>query len=306
MSLSRVTKKVMMSTLRVTKKVMMSLSRLFPRSNSSFFLCSVLFFFLFSTFLLVASYYLCLQLDSLQSYSRFLERLAFSLGGKALSLSLRGLGCSGALALPIYFLFCISSSSNMMAPAGDSGASGSGSGEGAGGSSFRWTSLFSDLFGSSSPANSEAGLNQPAPDSPNPGEPAAPPIAEPYHPLQEDGERRRELTDRLLLNSLGSPLNESRKEEILEAQFQIELKVEEALRSDRVREESLFAKRHQIRGELFYPFGKPLSKKTYLDHLSQIKNYGTHRSQPYKRLFQAIARQDLDLVFEGIKKRRDW
>ena len=101
-------------------------------------------------------------------------------------------------------------------------------------------------------------------------------------------------------------LSESRKEEILEAQFQIELKVEEALRSDRIREESLFAKRDQIRGELFYPLGKALSLKTYLKHLSQIEHYGTHHSQPYKRLFQAIARQDLDLVFEGIKKRRDW
>uniref|UniRef100_A0A3Q7G6U1 Uncharacterized protein n=1 Tax=Solanum lycopersicum TaxID=4081 RepID=A0A3Q7G6U1_SOLLC len=50
-----------------------------------------------------------------------------------------------------------------------------------------------DLFGSSSPDNSEAGLNQSAPDSPNPCEPASPPIAEPYHPLQEDGERLREL-----------------------------------------------------------------------------------------------------------------
>lgn len=39
----------MMSLSRVTKKGMMSLSRLFPRSNSSFFLCSVLLFFLFST-----------------------------------------------------------------------------------------------------------------------------------------------------------------------------------------------------------------------------------------------------------------
>ncbi|MCE3050265.1 hypothetical protein HAX54_046768 [Datura stramonium] len=72
----------------------------------------------------------------------------------------------------------------MMAP---SGASGSGSGDGAGGRGFSLT----DLFGSSSPGNSEAGLNQPAPDSHNPGEPAAPPIAKPYHLLQEDGERRR-------------------------------------------------------------------------------------------------------------------
>ncbi|KAK4337955.1 hypothetical protein RND71_042442 [Anisodus tanguticus] len=40
-----------------------------------------------------------------EAYWAFLERLAFSLGGKALSFSLRGLGCSGALALAIACLF---------------------------------------------------------------------------------------------------------------------------------------------------------------------------------------------------------
>lgn len=191
----------------------------------------------------------------------------------------------------------------MMAP---SGASGSGSGEGAGGRGFSLTELFTDLFGSSSPANSEAGLNQPAPDSPNPGDPAAPPIAQPYDPLQEDGERRRELNDRLSLNTIGCPLPEDISSDIVDTQFQIDLKIEKALRSDRVQDASLFEKRHLIRGELFYPNGKPLSLETYLAHLSEIENHGTHRSLPYKRLLRAIARQDLELVFEGIKKRRDW
>ncbi|MCD9559187.1 Ubiquitin-conjugating enzyme E2 2 [Datura stramonium] len=50
----------------------------------------------------------------------FLERLALSLGGKTLSLSLRGLGCSGvlALAIPWFLKFLISESCNMMAPSG--------------------------------------------------------------------------------------------------------------------------------------------------------------------------------------------
>ncbi|XP_027771765.1 uncharacterized protein LOC114076576 [Solanum pennellii] len=191
----------------------------------------------------------------------------------------------------------------MMSPLG---ASGSGSCEGAGGSRFRWASKLADVFGSSSPANSEAGLNQPAPDSPNPGEPAAPPIAEPYHPLQEDGERLRELAGSLTINTIGCPLPEAISEAVLKAQFQTELKIEEALRSDRVQDTSLFEKRHLIRGEVFYFKGKPLSLETYLDHLSQIENSGTHRSLPYKRVLQAIARQHLDLVFEGMKKRRDW
>ena len=90
----------------------------------------------------------------------------------------------------------------------------------AGGRGFSLTDLFSDLFGSSSPANSEAGLNQPAPDSPNPGEPAEPPIAEPYHPLQEDGERLRELNERLSFYTFGCPLPEHISSDILEAQFQ--------------------------------------------------------------------------------------
>ncbi|KAH0670337.1 hypothetical protein KY289_024830 [Solanum tuberosum] len=158
----------------------------------------------------------------------------------------------------------------MMAP---SGASGSGSGEGAGGSRFRWASELADLFGSSSPANSEA----------------APPIAEPYHPLQEDGERLRELAGRLTINTIGLSLARGYfRGGLLRAQFQTEFKIEEALRSDRVQDTSLFEKRHLIRGEVFYPFGKPLSLETYLDHLSQIENYGTHRSLPYKRVLQAL------------------
>ncbi|MCD7464776.1 hypothetical protein HAX54_053405 [Datura stramonium] len=72
--------------------------------------------------------------------------------------------------------FLISELCNMMAP---SGACGSRSSEGAGGRGFNLT----DLFGNSSSGNFEADLNQPAPDSPNPGEPTAPPIAESYRPL---------------------------------------------------------------------------------------------------------------------------
>uniref|UniRef100_A0A3Q7J6Y3 Uncharacterized protein n=1 Tax=Solanum lycopersicum TaxID=4081 RepID=A0A3Q7J6Y3_SOLLC len=62
---------------------------------------------------------------------------------------------------------------------------------------------------------------------------------------------------------------------------------------------SIGRKRHLIRGEVFYPKGKPLSLETYLDHLSQIKNSGTHRSLPYKRVLQAIARQDFSGGFQA-------
>ncbi|KAK4372696.1 hypothetical protein RND71_008080 [Anisodus tanguticus] len=181
-----------------------------------------------------------------------------------------------------------------------------GSGEGAGGRGFRWTDLFGDLFGSSSPANSEAGANQPAPDSPNPGEPAAPLEPEVYQPLLEDGQRRRELCDRLTINTIRSPLPEDTFDSIIETQFQTELKMEEALRSDRVPEDSILEKRHEIRGVLFYPKGKPFSLDTYLKHLNQIENHGTHRSPPYKKLQTAIEKKALGLAFERIKKRKAW
>ncbi|KAF3617358.1 hypothetical protein FXO38_29591 [Capsicum annuum] len=66
-----------------------------------------------------------------------------------------------------------------------------------GGRGFSLTDLFSNLFGSSSIANFESGLNQLTLDSPNPGEPIEPPIAKTYYPLQKDGERLRELNERL-------------------------------------------------------------------------------------------------------------
>ncbi|MCD7463882.1 hypothetical protein HAX54_051630 [Datura stramonium] len=102
-------------------------------------------------------YILCLILGSLEVYWGFLERLAIYLDGKALSLFLRWLGCSGALALAIAWSlkFLISELCNMMGP---SGASGSRSSEGTRGRGFSLT----DLFGSSSPGNTEADLNQPA------------------------------------------------------------------------------------------------------------------------------------------------
>ncbi|MCE5167691.1 hypothetical protein HAX54_017003, partial [Datura stramonium] len=122
----------------------------------------------------------------------------------------------------------------------------------------------------------------------------------------EHGERRRELNDRLSINTIGRPFPEEIFEEIIDTQFRMELKIEEALCSDRVQEESILEKRHQIRGELFYPNGKAFSLKTYLEHLNQIENHGTHRSLPLRRLWQAIDRLDLELVVEGSKKRRDW
>ncbi|KAM3203062.1 hypothetical protein P3L10_030688 [Capsicum annuum] len=173
-----------------------------------------------------------------------------------------------------------------------------------GGRGFSLTDLFSNLFGSSSIANFESGLNQLTLDSPNPGEPIEPPIAKTYYPLQKDGERLRELNERLYFYTFRCLLSKHIFSDIIEAQFKMELKIEKVLHSDRVHDESFFEKMHQIRGELFYPFRKPLSLDTYLDHLSQIENYGTYCSLPYKRVLRVIARQDLALVFDSIKRKR--
>ncbi|CAN1300021.1 ATP synthase subunit alpha, mitochondrial [Linum perenne] len=196
----------------------------------------------------------------------------------------------------------------MMAPEG-SGASGSGAGDGGGGRGFRWT----DLFGSSSTGNSgnsETSVNQPVseadsisqpnPASPNPGEPAGP-EAEVYHPLLEDEERRKELQSRLTTNTIGRPLPEETLEAIVETQFQTELKIEKALRSDRVSDDSIVSKRHQIHGVIFYPNGKALSLETYMSHLHKME-YGTHRSLPYRRIWEALHKMEIELDCEGLKK----
>lgn len=203
-------------------------------------------------------------LGEMELFPFYLSKAFIAAGSRTISSLLIKMGFSGGLALAVAWSmkFFIEESCNMMV------SSVSGSGEG-----FRWT----DLFGSSSP---EASVNQPAPDSPNPGEPAAP-IAEVYHPLQEDGQRRRELCDRLSINTIGRPLPEDLFESIIDTQFQTELQIEKALRSDRVQEDSFLDKRHQIRGILFYPNGRAFSLETYMDHLKKIENQGTHRSLPY-------------------------
>ncbi|MCD7459264.1 hypothetical protein HAX54_040501 [Datura stramonium] len=117
-----------------------------------------------------AFYSFYLILSSLEVYWGFLKRLGLSIGEKALSFSFRGLGYSKALAVVIAWSlkFLISESCNMMT---HSGTSSLGSGEGVGRRGFSLT----DLFQSSCPSNSEVSLNQPAPNSPNPGEPISPP-----------------------------------------------------------------------------------------------------------------------------------
>lgn len=71
--------------------------------------------------------------------------------------------------------------------------------------------------------------------------------------------------------------------------------MEIALRSDRVTDDSILSKIHQIRGILFYPTGKALSLRTYKKHAHFMEEFGTHRSQPYQRLMEAVYNKELEL-----------
>jgi hypothetical protein len=205
---------------------------------------------------------------------------------RALSLIFSRLGFEGLAALAIGFMVrALFSAADGGLSFGSSviphGAAESTSSEGPnlGGRNLRWT----DLFGSDYTSSSEASVNQP--DSPNPSEPPAP--ATEYNPLLGDGQRRQELKDRLAINLVGNTLG-VRENDILDTQYEIEIRIEKALRWDRFSDNSLIESRHRIRGVLFYPYGRPLSLNTYQRHLQFMDNYGTHHSVPYKRVMDAV------------------
>lgn len=211
-----------------------------------------------------------------------LEKVGFSLGGRALSSTLRGLGCSAGLALLTLLIkggFALRVlltgqdwAAHMMLPSGE-GTSGA----------------------SSSP---EASVQPPAPapekPSPHPADPAIPevevagipesqaPRGDPFeiNPLISDEHRREELNDRLGINSVARPLDLAVRESIVGNQVLIEKKIEKALLSDGYSPDQILGERHKIRGLLFYPHGTPLSGKTYRNYLDAMENCGTHRSLP--------------------------
>ncbi|CAI9092620.1 OLC1v1027912C1 [Oldenlandia corymbosa var. corymbosa] len=153
-----------------------------------------------------------------------------------------------------------------------------------------WTSILGSSLGGNSIDSSQGSVNQPVPDSPEPVAPAAPLNPEVAQP---DEDRLQELNDRLHINSINLQLTTEQHESILETQLEIEKQIERALLSDGYSRESLIAKRHQIRGLLFYPRGTPFSESTYLQYLNQIGNNGVHHSIPYRRIIEAIEKNDL-------------
>ncbi|GAB2303712.1 hypothetical protein Dimus_037696 [Dionaea muscipula] len=125
----------------------------------------------------------------------------------------------------------------------------------------------------------------PAPD-PNVGQQPLIPELDP--PLLTDNIRREELDHRLGLILFGHSYAPSIRDSIVETQLQIEKKIEGALVSDGYSPDDVFAKRHKIRGFLFYPHGTALEEGTYLSHLKEIRRNGTRESVPYRRITRAL------------------
>ena len=128
-----------------------------------------------------------------------------------------------------------------------------------------------------------------------PIEPPAPVIPELNPPLMEEIVRRGELQQRLPLSFLGrNDLSHlSLFLSILEKQIWLEKRVEAALVHDGYDPLSIFARRHEIRGFLFYPRGTSLSDATLTRHIRQIELDGTRESIPYQRIARAIRNHNL-------------
>lgn len=238
-------------------------------------------------------YLLCLIFCCEDLFSSILGRTAFSLSGRAISYFLLKLGCSAGLSLAVGFAlrsFFLAtegglSMANSMMPHSAAESSKS--------DLFTYTS---DLEDSASSGRSGSSVNKPEAPDPEPHGPlalAAPVDAEP--PLQAEETRRKELMDRLSIHTLLLDRSEQWKDSIVDIQIHSEKQIQIALLADGHSLNSILAKRHQIRGFLFYPQGAPLSEKTYLSHLLMMENAGTHSSVPYKRIKKAITNFDLFL-----------
>ncbi|KAK7375802.1 hypothetical protein VNO78_35113 [Psophocarpus tetragonolobus] len=139
-------------------------------------------------------------------------------------------------------------------------------------------------------ASSQSSLPQNNPDpqpEPNPEPPEPHPDPDLSHPLLDDNTRRAELDERAGFHFV--ELSEDKKGKVLNAQVQIERAIEKALLSDGYSRDELSQrnKRDEIRAFLFYPRGKLLSIKTYESYVKEVE-FGTHRSQPYKRGYPQI------------------
>lgn len=252
-----------------------------------------LFSFVIRLALLALFYSLFLMLGS-ETLETLVRKIVLSLGNQALSNLLLKTSCSVGLSSILVFVVRMAflatedttafMSKNMM-----DNHSG-------------WTSIFGTSSGGNSVGSSEASVNQPAPDSPEPvapevdqpdgGGPLIPELANHLIPIEE---RLRELGHRLSINSICKNLTPKEWGSIIAAQAVVEERIEAALVRDGFNAEAVLAKRHQVRGFLFYPGGTSLTEQTYVSYVRSIDNFGTHASVPYKRVIQAIRQHNLSL-----------
>lgn len=239
-------------------------------------------------FLSMLSGFYCIfhMMDYIYVFHMFLYKLALSVGNQAFSRLLLKSGCSVGLTLAIGFyvrmaFLAIEDTTWMSKKMMDN--------------NLGWTSIFGTSSGGNSVGSSEASVNQPAPDSPEPVAPdldqpdgGGPLIPELPNHLIPMGERLRELGDRLSINSLSKSLTPKEWGSIIAAQAAVEEKIEAALVQDGYNAQAIIAKRHQIRGFLFYPSGTSFTEHTYLHYVKSIDNHGTRACVPYKRVIQAI------------------
>jgi len=189
-----------------------------------------IYFFLILFGLIALYYYMCCLLGLIPYFITLLERLAFSLGGRALSLALcKSLGCSGGLALAIGFsaraLFASGAPADLLHFMNEDGAEAS---------SPSWTAVLGSSH--SDPETANPSVNQPlaGPVPPaNPGEAAGQPdedippvIPYPYQPDQViGGDSVNSIQLRLLANE-PFPSAEKCRQTRLEAEDLFEVKVD--------------------------------------------------------------------------------
>lgn len=136
--------------------------------------------------------------------------------------------------------------------------------------------------GNSGEGGSEASVNQPF-------------VIPEHPPLLDDHTREDEIRARLGILRWAVPYNEGAVDSVVQAQLQIERRIEEALVNAGYSPESVFYKRHEIRGILFYPNGEVLAPRTYYLHLRQIENKGLEVSTPYKSICRSLRNYHLFL-----------
>ncbi|KAL8554324.1 hypothetical protein ACS0TY_002491 [Phlomoides rotata] len=105
-----------------------------------------------------------------------------------------------------------------------------------------------------------------------------------------------ELGHRIEISSIPQKWSQNQWGSIIAAQIVVEESIETALVEDGYRPDAILAKRHQIRGFMFYPLGTFFSEQTYVGYVRSIDNLGTRESVPYKRVIQAIENYDLFIV----------